>query len=118
MGNSYIYFMFIITFIVFRSWLRLSPQAEKSEPYELNDKVVFKIGSISSFTCRRAKESYLTNEKKEYDSALNCAICFTNEKNVVFIPCKHNVACSDCSKNLKNCPICRKKIIEIIKIYK
>ena len=117
MGNFYVYIRFIVI-IIFRSWLRLSPQGEKSGSYELHDKVVFKIGSISSFTCRRANINYLTNERRECDNVLNCSICYTNEKNVVFLPCKHNVTCSECSKNIKNCPICRKKIIEIIKIYK
>lgn len=39
-----------------------------------------------------------------------CAICFTNEKAIVFVPCGHYYTCGDCSNKVNSCPICRVKI--------
>lgn len=47
-----------------------------------------------------------------------CVICCENDKDCVYMPCKHNAACIKCSKNLKECPICRLKIDDFIRIYK
>ncbi len=48
-----------------------------------------------------------------------CKMCFENEINVVLIKCGHLVVCERCSKNkLKECPICRKQIVEIMKVYR
>ena len=47
-----------------------------------------------------------------------CVICCEIDRDCVYLPCKHNTACIKCSKNLKECPICREKITELIRIYK
>jgi len=48
-----------------------------------------------------------------------CVVCFddfdnNSHKRMIFLPCKHANVCSDCSKNLKECPSCRAKIEEKI----
>jgi len=47
-----------------------------------------------------------------------CDICYEKEKNALLMPCKHNCTCILCAKNLTQCPICRGKITDFIKIYK
>lgn len=37
--------------------------------------------------------------------------------NTVFIPCDHVVACGKCASTFRNCPMCRKEIGNIIRIY-
>lgn len=62
------------------------------------------------------------------DNALNsdkkCVICFTNNASMAFINCGHMVTCEECSAKLmkeysskKRCPVCRKSILKLLKIY-
>jgi hypothetical protein len=46
-----------------------------------------------------------------------CKICLVNDYNVMFSPCAHIVACSDCANMLTKCPICQQAFNNIIKIY-
>lgn len=51
-----------------------------------------------------------------------CAICLTNPRNIVFLPCKHLYFCADCYykmlKHRKNeCPVCRSTIKESFQVY-
>lgn len=39
-----------------------------------------------------------------------CKICFKDELAIVFSPCGHMVACTDCASAFKECPVCRKNI--------
>lgn len=50
---------YFIYFIIHRSWLRLSKEGEASNKYPLNDKTVFKIGTTSTYVCK--KNSILVN---------------------------------------------------------
>ena len=36
-----------------------------------------------------------------------CIICFINPKSHVAVPCGHQCACSKCSAQMKECPVCR-----------
>nr|ALR70562.1 inhibitor of apoptosis protein 3 [Anticarsia gemmatalis multiple nucleopolyhedrovirus]ALR71819.1 inhibitor of apoptosis protein 3 [Anticarsia gemmatalis multiple nucleopolyhedrovirus] len=46
-----------------------------------------------------------------------CKICFGSEKTVCFDPCGHVLACGKCAIVLKDCPMCRAKISNAIRIY-
>ncbi|QBC76092.1 inhibitor of apotosis 3 [Neophasia sp. alphabaculovirus] len=46
-----------------------------------------------------------------------CKICFDAEKTVCFDPCGHVLACGKCATVLKDCPMCRAKILNAIRIY-
>ena len=56
------------------------------------------------------------NAKKS--DTTNCKICFTSEANGVFIPCGHNFTCYNCANKCSDCPMCRREVYEVIKIYK
>ena len=47
-----------------------------------------------------------------------CKICVNNMVECVFSECGHMICCMNCSSNLKTCPICRKKIVIVIKVFK
>ncbi|XP_044259805.1 death-associated inhibitor of apoptosis 1-like isoform X2 [Tribolium madens] len=51
------------------------------------------------------------------DGVILCKICDRFERNTVFLPCKHIVACTQCSDVMQNCPICRRNIENKIKVY-
>lgn len=92
----------------------------QSRPFELYDGLIFKIGASSTFRVKRSNSNYLEmmQSPKNFDGTMNCAICYENDRDVVFIPCKHNVCCIKCSKSIRQCPVCRFKITDIIKIYR
>jgi ATP-dependent DNA helicase PIF1 len=45
-----------------------------------------------------------------------CVVCMQAQRNILFLPCKHLCVCNICDKMCDNCPICRVKIDEKMKI--
>ena len=45
-------------------------------------------------------------------------VCYENDRDALYLPCKHNLVCLRCSKMMRECPVCREKIVDTIKIYK
>ena len=43
-------------------------------------------------------------------SLKECKICFERRLLVVFVPCRHALACQECGDNLQRCPVCREGI--------
>ncbi len=54
-------------------------------------------------------------------SGLDCCICLSANKSVLFLPCKHICVCEDCgltrSPPLTNCPVCRETIRSKTKVF-
>lgn len=64
----------------------------------------------------------LSLEKKRVDvnhyySALECKICFDDSVSVVFMPCRHLVACFLCATSVRRCAICRTDITSIMRVF-
>ena len=51
-------------------------------------------------------------------SEMKCKVCYEKEAKMLFLPCRHNIACEECSKVLKICPVCNAKIEQAILIYR
>ena len=49
-----------------------------------------------------------------------CIICMVERSNTMVKPCKHLCLCKECSETVRGkidaCPICRKKILELVTI--
>ena len=58
-----------------------------------------------------------TEEKTESDENM-CKICYENTMDVLLYPCGHVVICAGCAQKLSDCPVCRKAITDIVKIFK
>lgn len=43
-----------------------------------------------------------------------CCVCLCNEKNSIFFPCGHYVACNECAKMCHQCPICRASVMRLV----
>ncbi|KAJ5908712.1 Zinc finger RING-type [Penicillium taxi] len=52
------------------------------------------------------------------DEADLCQICFSEEQDAVIADCGHVCSCVGCAKQVDLCPICRKKITNVIKMYR
>lgn len=48
----------------------------------------------------------------------DCKICFEKRIDIVLTPCGHVVVCDGCSKDLKNCPVCRNNVVKAVKMFK
>lgn len=75
------------------------PEAEKSN-IKILDPAQNKVGEKSS-----SSENNL------------CRICLDKERNILFKPCHHILTCADCSRTVRECPLCRKKIEKRVRIY-
>lgn len=52
---------------------------------------------------------------KIYDGATECCICLDEQATlIVYSPCGHCCACASCSGGLKQCPLCRTNIAQIV----
>ncbi|XP_037947980.1 E3 ubiquitin-protein ligase MYLIP-A [Teleopsis dalmanni] len=49
--------------------------------------------------------------------AMTCKICMDRAINTMFNPCCHVMACTQCAARCTNCPNCRVKITDVVKIY-
>lgn len=47
-----------------------------------------------------------------------CVICLEQKYNSVFLQCGHMCCCTTCSSPLTNCPLCRKRIEKVVKVYR
>ncbi|KAH7637643.1 hypothetical protein HUG17_8747 [Dermatophagoides farinae] len=57
-----------------------------------------------------------TSISRNNDRSL-CSICLDREKQMVIFPCLHLTSCEQCSKQMKNCPICRIDINSSLRVY-
>lgn len=79
---------------------------------ELNSITQITLSQISE--CLEPNMSKISEylESKQHNLCGICIICYDNKTNIMFEPCNHHVVCSDCSKNVNKCPICRKDILK------
>ena len=47
-----------------------------------------------------------------------CQICYGQEIDALFFDCGHVCACVDCSKQCELCPICRKPVKQVVKMFR
>ena len=69
---------------------------------------------------REASIAHSHQQSKENE--LTCQICLLNNVDCVFYSCGHMYCCNSCALKLNEsnncCPVCRKEIIEIVKVYR
>jgi hypothetical protein len=46
-----------------------------------------------------------------------CQICYEEDMDCLFYDCGHVCACMRCAKQLEDCPLCRKAVISVVKMY-
>jgi hypothetical protein len=60
-------------------------------------------------------------EKHEENKQHECVICLCSISNIACVPCGHLIMCSKCfedeNNSLKECPLCRKEISLMVKIF-
>merc|ERR1719244_867856 len=45
-----------------------------------------------------------------------CVVCLERKCDIIFLPCGHLCSCSQCDRNLSECPLCRATIMQRVKL--
>ena len=89
--------------------------------YENNDINITKENTETKEEKLSEKKAIKKNDDEKDEENNNddmkCVICLEKNKCYVFLPCKHACCCEECSKNLKQCPVCRNNIESSFKIF-
>lgn len=110
---------------------KLNPSEPAVNPHKANttvNKIPVKVENKKSkseepevASNKMPKREMSTEEILEENRALKedrlCKICLDSNKEVIFIPCGHYLACLNCGLNFQTCPVCRAKISSIVKTY-
>lgn len=60
-----------------------------------------------------------TTEGETVDDDSNlCKVCFENKVDSVILECGHSISCFSCGRSLRICPICRRPITRVIRIFR
>ena len=60
------------------------------------------------------------NNREVGDASSPCVICFDAPKDLAFIPCGHKCVCPSCADHYdeeNGCPICRRPVVDVLRIY-
>ncbi|KAL6080506.1 Apoptosis 2 inhibitor [Balamuthia mandrillaris] len=69
----------------------------------------------------RSKEdaaSSVVHEPRSDEDSDMCKICYERPINCVFLECGHLMACMECGRKLKDCPLCRRYITRLVETFK
>ncbi|KAL8614979.1 hypothetical protein ACOMHN_029722 [Nucella lapillus] len=59
----------------------------------------------------------LEDENEEIRDSVRCKMCQINDVTVLFLPCGHLVACTQCAPALRRCAICRAAVKGYVHVY-
>ncbi|KAL8810533.1 MAG: hypothetical protein Q9200_002501 [Gallowayella weberi] len=66
---------------------------------------------------RRHGKGVMTYEVADEELAM-CKICYENEMDALFYDCGHVVACEECARQVDVCPVCRKNVRAVCRIWR
>jgi hypothetical protein len=46
-----------------------------------------------------------------------CRICYVGEADAAFYDCGHVVACVGCARRVEDCPVCRRRVRDVVRLY-
>lgn len=58
------------------------------------------------------------SEKDTMEDADLCKICWDAAVDCVMLECGHMATCTNCGKQLAECPICRQYVVRVVRIFK
>lgn len=83
-----------------------------------HNNTIFSDESIIVVYTKNKQEVYKFKDIDELHEDKKCVICFSlTERNHALFPCGHTQFCEQCITQFSNCPICRKDVSSVIKIY-
>lgn len=102
--------------VCFHCALFLSPQTITNMPLEQH----LRFNPLCYYATEKMQRKKLPLHPSSFEnneSLLLCIICMVNERNIVFVPCRHFGTCKACSEKLVQCPMCRTFIESRQKVF-
>eukprot|EP00092_Neocalanus_flemingeri_P020326 GFUD01022018.1.p1 GENE.GFUD01022018.1~~GFUD01022018.1.p1 ORF type:complete len:727 (+),score=197.16 GFUD01022018.1:67-2247(+) len=62
------------------------------------------------------KEDCLPAPRIETFQSVECVVCMERKCDIIFLPCGHLCSCSLCDLDLEQCPLCRSRIVQRVKL--
>lgn len=92
------------------------PKSKMTRP--TNSKVKESVANVKRRMARLQKDEVkkITEENREMKDQTQCKICCEETVSIVFLPCGHLTACTQCAPALKSCPVCRTEIKGSVKV--
>lgn len=111
--------------------IQMKEQADKTEAIINNykrqkDRLFERIRGLEYELLKRLRHDYAVRTNGVDPDPLQCIVCLTNRRDVVFLPCGHFACCQECYLALTSdlthnlvtgCPVCKKKVERHIKVY-
>ncbi|KAL0078461.1 hypothetical protein J3Q64DRAFT_1683397 [Phycomyces blakesleeanus] len=93
------------------------PTPDLQQKGDVHDKFLPENVSSSSISSSDLDSENAENQESEddWDGPL-CTICFSEPKNILFMPCRHGGVGKECAKFLEICPLCRADITRRVTI--
>lgn len=92
----------------------------KNEMHGQGKMIYFKTGNIYEGGWRHGRRH--GKGKMEYmvadEELLLCQICYESEQDALFYDCGHVCACVECARQVETCPVCRRSVVAVVKIYR
>ena len=89
---------------------KCSKERRSSNLDSSDDPLVLATSSIAS------KSQPMKNSDYNGDLEDECLICCDSKRDLLFMPCRHLVCCSECGSRMKKCLVCRELIVSKIKV--
>lgn len=100
-----------LEYLVPETDITFSERANRKFFYRIGKRHITIVDPISAVPANVAIEKVFGDDDNDTD----CCICLATEKDVVFAPCGHYSCCNPCAVKLKDCPMCRAAIKQIVK---
>lgn len=112
-------FVLIYRIAIFNDAMRQINQAEKKVSYDRVNNEVEEIKKID------INYERILLQRNNGLNRIECIVCLENQRNIILIPCKHLVMCSECYDKYTlhlymhhaKCPVCRTRIENMEKVY-
>ncbi|KAJ8316925.1 hypothetical protein KUTeg_004829 [Tegillarca granosa] len=83
-----------------------------------SDQIAKTVTSVTSLAESEQKDvKTILEENENLKKQKECKICMSDDATTVFLPCGHLVCCPGCAVSVKDCPMCRKAIEKVVRVY-
>eukprot|EP00741_Cyanophora_paradoxa_P021038 tig00021326_g20307.t1 len=94
--------------------LEALPELELQRVERLCDTIKQRVEDVRR---ARAEHARAVQEMERETERKACKICLDRSAGVAFNPCGHIVSCDTCSTRLRECPMCRQRIVSRLRVY-
>lgn len=66
---------------------------------------------------RRISTNHIAVNEPAVAKGVECVVCLSFERDIVFLPCKHCCTCTSCGLSFDNCVYCRTPVTSVMKVF-